>query len=316
VVLLALVVLPPLGLLLVWTSTRWRTGTRALVTAPVVVLAGLVLLGVAVPAAGEVSDPVVTVVSRPAAVAALESLGVRDDGGAAGYDRAAFGPAWTDTDRNGCDTRNDVLARDLQDVVVRPGTNGCVVASGVLVDAWSGQTVPFERGRSTIEVDHLVALADAWRSGASAWPYARLLAFANDPLELLAVPRAQNQAKSDADASAWLPEQGVCAFAARQVAVKQKYGLSVTAAERDALGGALASCPDEPLPTSAVPTLAPDRSPAPRPPTPSAAAGEPAAPDHGTCAAAKAAGGGPYVAGRDPEYASYRDPDGDGVTCE
>jgi hypothetical protein len=255
---------------------------------------------------------------------ALAGLVIADDQTMSGYDRTAFGAAWTDTDRNGCDTRNDVLRRDLTGVVLKPGTQGCVVLSGSLLDPYSGATLPFARGRSTIQIDHVVALADAWRSGARAWPYAKLLAFANDPLELLAVSGSLNDAKSDSDAAGWLPPEQVCRYATTQVAVKAKYELAVTTAEHDALAAALHDCPGQELPTGGAPTLAPNRSPAPR-----ATASPPAAqglvgttstsrvdPDYGTCRNAKAHGGGPYYAGKDPEYGYYQDRDHDGIVCE
>ncbi|MCW2622267.1 MAG: lipoprotein, partial [Frankiales bacterium] len=114
-----------------------------------------------------------------------------------------------------------------------------------------------------VQIDHVVSLADAWRSGASAWSYAKRLALANDPLELLAVGSAVNQAKSDGTAAVWLPatSPGRCRLARTQVAVKQKYGLTVTPPERAALTGILRGCPDRSLPGSPLPTLAPNRSP-------------------------------------------------------
>ena len=341
VVVLALVLLPPLGLVLMWVAGRWRTRVRVAVTAAVVLLMAAALVGAggdsgpqprsAAPVASPSPSPSATAV--PQVLAALAALAVSPDHPTGDYDRAAFGAPWTDTDRNGCDTRNDILGRDLTDVVFKPGTRDCAVLSGVLVDPYSGATLAFERGKpSGIEVDHVVALADAWRSGGSSWPYAKLLAFANDPLGLLAVAGEQNQAKSDSDAAQWLPPQGRCAYAARQVAVKAKYELSVTPAERAALAGVLAQCPQEPLPRGGTPTLAPNRQPAP-PPTPSPTppqvngllapapqgpqpADEGADPDYGTCAEARRAGAGPYYRGPDPEYEWYRDTDDDGVVCE
>lgn len=195
--------------------------------------------------------------------AALSALVVAKEAAAADYRRTAFGPAWTDTDRNGCDTRNDVLRRDLTGVVLKADSHGCAVLSGVLHDPYTGTSVAFDRAHARVQVDHVVALAEAWRSGASTWPYARLLAFANDPLELLVVSSAVNQAKGDSDAADWLPDKGTCAFAARQVAVKRKYSLSVDSDERGALAKVLNSCPDQVLPAGGTPTLAPNRSPAP-----------------------------------------------------
>ncbi len=272
-------------------------------------------------------EPLETVQSAPRTLVlvALQGLPVAADVTTSAYDRAAFGAAWTDTDRNGCDTRNDVLRRDLSAVVLKPGTHGCAVLSGSLRDPYSGATLAFTRGRSTIQVDHVVSLGDAWRSGASAWPYAKLLAFANDPLELLAVSGRLNESKGDSDAAGWLPPSSTCRYAATQVAVKAKYGLRVNAGERAALVAVLRQCPTTLLPTGGTPTLAPNRSPAPRATTAPAPApqrlvgttGAPSGdPDYGTCKNAKAHGAGPYRAGQDPEYDYYQDRDHDGIVCE
>jgi hypothetical protein len=187
------------------------------------------------------------------ALAHAGRLPVRGRAPRTGYERELFGPAWADVDGNGCDTRNDVLARDLTRVVHEEGSGGCVVVSGTLAEPYRPATVAFRRGASTsdeVQVDHVVALSDAWQKGAQQWgPQARL-AFANDPLNLLAVDGALNEEKSDADAATWLPpHRGYrCAYAARQVAVKHDYGLWVTAAERAALVGVLRRCPEQLLP--------------------------------------------------------------------
>ena len=188
------------------------------------------------------------------ALAALAGLRVAGRAPMTGYDRAAFGPAWKDVDRNGCDTRNDVLRRDLTDVTLKPGTHGCVVLRGELDDPYTGERVDFVRGSGTsalVQVDHVVALGDAWQTGAQQWSTQQREAFANDPLELLATSGAVNQAKGDGDAATWLPPQKGfrCAYVARQVAVKARYHLAVTAAEQDAIARVLGSCPEQPLPT-------------------------------------------------------------------
>jgi hypothetical protein len=183
--------------------------------------------------------------------ALLDGLRVQGRGPLTGYEREAFGPAWADVDRNGCDTRNDVLRRDLGEVVLKPGTRGCVVLSGTLTDPYTGRQVVHVRGGGTVEVDHVVALADAWQKGAAGWTAQQRRAFANDPLELLAVGTQINRAKGAGDAATWVPpaRSARCAFAARQVAVKARYRLGVTAAERDALARLLAPCPQQPVPT-------------------------------------------------------------------
>ncbi|MGI8793730.1 MAG: HNH endonuclease family protein [Acidimicrobiales bacterium] len=185
--------------------------------------------------------------------AALETLAVKGRAPKTGYARSQFGNGWGDFDRNGCDARNDILGRDLTDVAVRPGTNDCVVESGTLVDPYSADTVPFVKGNKTstaVQIDHVVALSDAWQKGAQPWDDETRLRFANDPLNLLAVGQATNQAKGDGDAATWLPPAKPfrCAYVARQVAVKAAYGLWVTQAEHDAIARVLSACPAEPLP--------------------------------------------------------------------
>ena len=189
--------------------------------------------------------------------AALAGLAVKGRAPRAGYDRALFGQAWADVDRNGCDTRNDVLRRDLTAYHLKTGTQGCLVLSGTLGDPYTATTIAFVRGTATsakVQIDHVVALSDAWQKGAQQWSTARRTTFANDSLNLLAVDGLTNQRKSDGDAATWLPpsKRYRCPYAARQVAVKAKYGLWVTGAERDALAGILVKCPSQSLPTAAV----------------------------------------------------------------
>ena len=165
---------------------------------------------------------------------------------ASAYTRDAFGQRWADVDRNGCDTRNDVLRRDLTQVQIKPGTQGCKVLSGQLVDPYSGATIPFSSQDSqAVHIDHTVSLADAWASGAWAWDESQRTAFANDPANLLAVDGPANTSKSDATAADWLPDTvaGRCELVEHQVVVKAKWGLSVTERERAAMRRVLASCP-------------------------------------------------------------------------
>ncbi len=188
-----------------------------------------------------------------AAAAALEQLEVKGKAPLTGYDRDVFEYRTYDADRNGCDVRNDVLRRDLTAVELKPGTNGCVVQSGELADPYSGEQVAFTRGQDTsnaVEIDHVVALANAWQTGAFAWDADTLREFGNDPLNLLAVSGPLNQEKGSGDAATWLPPNTAyrCAYVARQIAVKQTYGLWVTAAERDAMARVLATCPQQELP--------------------------------------------------------------------
>jgi hypothetical protein len=250
------------------------------------------------------------------ALAALAGLPVKGRAPKTGYERDLFGSGWGDPDRNGCDTRNDVLARDLTGETFKPGTRDCVVAAGTLADPYSGTAIEFVRGQGTseaVQIDHVVAVSDAWQKGAQAWDDGARVAFYNDPLNLLAVDGPLNGQKGDGDAATWLPpNRGFrCAYVARQIAVKTSYDLWVTAAERDAMARILGGCPDQRLPgadDAARPALtaAPPRSHA--DPAPSGGAFE-------NCAAARAAGAAPVHRG-DPGYGPNLDGDGDGVACE
>ena len=186
------------------------------------------------------------------AVTALAALPIKGRAPRTGYDREAFGPAWTDDvdvsgGHNGCDTRNDVLRRDLTAERLKPGTHGCVVLSGTLADPYTGRTIVFTRGRSTssrVQIDHVVALGDAWVTGAQQLTPTQRTTLANDPLNLLAVDGPTNSAKRDADAASWLPPNKAyrCTYVARQVAVKSRYHLWVTAAEAVQIARVLAGC--------------------------------------------------------------------------
>ena len=201
------------------------------------------------------AEPSISSARGGSALAALATLAVKGRSPKTGYDRALFGQAWADVDRNGCDTRNDVLRRDLTAYVLKPGTNGCLVLSGTLHDPYTGKSIAFVRGQSTssaVQIDHVVPLSDAWQKGAQQWSTQRRTAFANDLLNLLGVDGLSNQRKSDGDAATWLPPNKAyrCPYAARQIAVKAKYGLWVTSTERDALSRILAACPSQTLPSA------------------------------------------------------------------
>ncbi|MCP9975515.1 HNH endonuclease family protein [Streptomyces somaliensis] len=184
------------------------------------------------------------------ALAAVDALTVKGRAPRTGYDREEFGRPWADTDGNGCGTREDVLARDATGVRLKDGDR-CKVARGVIErDPYTGRRIEFRRGDGKVDVDHVVALSDAWQKGAHRWDAAKRLRFANDPLNLLAVDSSANRRKGDGDAATWLPPSKAfrCRYVARQVAVKRKYGVWVTAAERDAMRRVLNGCPGEPLP--------------------------------------------------------------------
>ena len=172
-----------------------------------------------------------------------------------GYTRDQFGPAWADVDRNGCDTRNDILKRDLVSEVFKEKTNGCTVLTGTLVDPFSGETINFVQGAKTsseVQIDHVVALSNAWQTGAFKLTADQRKAFANDPLNLLAVKGRLNSQKGDGDAATWLPplKSFRCDYVSKQIAVKIKYKLWFTAPEKEAMIRILKTCPEKALPNS------------------------------------------------------------------
>jgi hypothetical protein len=221
-----------------------RSGRAALAIAAIVTVAGC--------AAGT-STPLRPAGYSGSALAALDALPVKGQAPKTGYSRAQFGPTWADVDHDGCDQRNQVLRRDLTDVAVKPGTRECVVLTGRLVDPYTGSAIGFTRGVKTsslVQIDHVVALGDAWQTGAQQLSAEEREQFGNDPLELLAVSGRVNDQKKDSDAASWLPPNRAfrCAYVARQVAVKLRYRLWVTRAEHDAIASVLARCPDQRLP--------------------------------------------------------------------
>ncbi|MDP9240188.1 MAG: HNH endonuclease family protein [Actinomycetota bacterium] len=194
--------------------------------------------------------------ARPGtALAALGQLAVREPVKTPPYSREVFGLGWTDLDRNGCETRSDILRRDLTATTIKPDSGGCIVTSGDLNDPYTGRTIHFREGAATLDVqiDHVVSLADAWQKGAQQWTAAQRTAFVNDPVDLLAVDAAARLDKGDRDATAWLPPDAGygCSYVARQVAVKVKYRLWVSAPERAAIAHVLAKCAGQPLPDAA-----------------------------------------------------------------
>jgi hypothetical protein len=227
------------------------------------VLVGLFVVGVAVavwlhfqrppaPAPSEARQPTAAphIPGYDAARAALARLLVKGWDRNSDFSRYRFGEAWSDDvnvelGHNGCNTRDDILRRDLAELVVRQGT--CYAESGVLHDPYTGQTIAFSRGRTTsdaVQIDHVVSLSDAWYKGAREWDDRRRRDFANDPRNLLAVGSQVNFDKAFRDATAWLPPNAAfrCDFVARQVDVKSVYGLWVSRNEKQAMQDVLAGC--------------------------------------------------------------------------
>lgn len=184
---------------------------------------------------------------------ALEGLGALPVKGRApktGYTRSQFGEGWQAIDT--CDTRNKILARDMTEVIFKPST--CVVVSGILQDPYTAKSIVFNRGAqssSLVQIDHIVALSDAWQKGAQLLSPSLRIELANDPLELLAVDGPANQQKGDGDAATWLPSNKNfrCSYVSRQISVKIKYSLWITSAEKDAMLAILKNCPNTPLST-------------------------------------------------------------------
>lgn len=281
------------------------------------------------------------------ALSQLQTIPVKGRAPKTGYSRMQFGQPWTDDvdvegGHNNCDTRNDILRRDLSNVVPAAG---CIVQSGVLHDPYTGKDVQFNREEGTdvlVQVDHVVPLLDAWQKGAQQWDPVKRVQFANDPLNLLAVSGKANRNKKASDVATWLPSNKDfrCAYVTRVVNVKAKYGVWMTQEEHGTASRILTTCSSEPLPSSKVPTssgilpsvgtrfpsssgLAPLPLVPPPPPTSNQYVPPPAAlpPSDGSsvyypnCKAARAAGAAPIYAGQ-PGYRPGLDRNGNGVACE
>ena len=184
------------------------------------------------------------------ATALLAKIAIKGRAPKTGYDRDLFSDGWGDIGE--CDTRNFILKRDLKSITWRSSPR-CTVATGVLNDPYTAKKIYFVRGVGTsnaVQIDHVVAVSDAWQKGAQQLSSQKRYAFYNDPLNLLAVDGPTNSRKSDSDAASWLPPNRKywCSFVSRQIAVKHKYGLWVTRAERDSMVRVLNSCPNQLVP--------------------------------------------------------------------
>jgi len=177
------------------------------------------------------------------ALAALNNLEVKGRAAKTGYARSQF-PHWSDPDRNGCDARNDTLKRDLTNITYKVGTRDCKVIAGQLLDPFSGKLISFSANGKAIDIDHVVSLSNAWQTGAAYFDKNKRNQIANDPLNLLAVDAKLNRKKGDGDAATWLPPNKAfrCEYVGLQIAVKAKYELWVTAAEKTAMERVLQAC--------------------------------------------------------------------------
>ena len=172
----------------------------------------------------------------------LENLEVKGRAPKTGYSRKQFGDGWA-KDSSGCDTRNRILKRDLRETTEN---KKCQILTGILSDPYTDQEIQFSRAEtsSAVQIDHVVALSDAWQKGAQNLSFEQRVELANDPLNLLASEGNANQQKGDSDAASWLPpnKNFRCEYISRQIRVKKKYSLWVTSAEKDAMKNVLAGC--------------------------------------------------------------------------
>ena len=180
-------------------------------------------------------------VGESQALLAAQALVERGRSSTTNYSRDAFGSAWKDVDRNGCDTRNDILGRDFTTAIYKGGTNDCKVIGGTWTDPYSNESYTFTDQPSEAQIDHVVSLSNAWQMGADLWTEKIRTEFANDPLNLIVTVASLNRQKSDSNAASWLPpyKPGRCDFIARQVAVKTKWQLFVTSSEKSVMLGIL-----------------------------------------------------------------------------
>ncbi|HEV7759075.1 MAG TPA: HNH endonuclease family protein [Acidimicrobiales bacterium] len=171
----------------------------------------------------------------------LATLVVRDEGSRTGYEREAFGDGWA-VDDHGCDTRELVLAQESKAPITRRAD--CSVVEGRWLSLYDGDTT---RDPEDLQIDHMVPLAEAWESGAAAWPTERRERYANDMRRhgaLIAVTSAMNQSKSDRDPAEWMPpDRGVwCRYINAWIVQKHDWHLTVDRAEVRALRNVVATC--------------------------------------------------------------------------
>lgn len=176
----------------------------------------------------------------------LEELEIKGRAPKTGYARTEFYKTWPNVD--GCSLRQVIIKREVGGSAK---LDGCDVVAGTFVEPYTGNTFTAMQKSdfsTHIQIDHVVALSDAWQKGAQYKTAEERFALATDPLNLLAVDSSANQQKSDGDAATWLPPNKSfrCQYVARQVSVKYKYGLWVTQAEHDAISSILQNCPNEP----------------------------------------------------------------------
>ena len=228
---------------------QYRYRRLALVLVTVASLIGIVIShpssyeSEAIPQTNTATDP-----STPLATTVLEKLEIRGRAPKTNYSREEFYSNWPIIE--GCNLRQRILKRELGDTAVLAGDK-CTVTAGEFDEPYTGSHLVFYQKSdlsSGLQIDHVVALSDAWQKGAQYMSAEDRYAMATDPLNLLAVDSKANQNKSDGDAATWLPKNKAfrCQYIARQISVKHKYHLWVTQAEHDAMARILTTCPNEP----------------------------------------------------------------------
>ena len=183
---------------------------------------------------------------NPLASEILAKLEIKGRAPKTGYKRTEFYNGWPDID--GCNLRQRILKRDFGETAVLD--KKCNVVAGKFYEPYTGEVMEFHSRKEIskgVQIDHVVALSDAWQKGAQYKTSDVRYKIATDPLNLIAVQAAANQQKSDGDAATWLPRNKDfrCQYVARQISVKFKYELWVTEAERNAMAQILERCPEQ-----------------------------------------------------------------------
>jgi hypothetical protein len=246
-----------------------------------------------------------------------------------GYERSLF-KHWIDADKDRCDTRKEVL---IQEAVELPKLGrGCVLNGGQWISSYDALAT---NDYSTLDIDHMIPLSEAWRSGAWKWSPAQREAFANDLTDsrvLIAVTASLNRQKGDQDPSTWLPPENKCTYVSNWIAVKVRYSLTVDPSEASALTSLVAQCNITSITAFSIPAYAttaginPITLTSPTTTPTSAPSAKPSAtPEfskvvkYSTCAKARAAGVTPIVRSKNQSLYNLNralDRDKDGVACE
>ena len=201
-----------------------------------------------VPQIAATEEAIDTSVDAPLATEVLAQLEIKGRAPKAGYTREQFYDGWPKVD--GCSLRQRIIKRDFGETAVMDSANPCNVIAGSYLEPYTGVWTTFaERSEisKNVQIDHIVALSDAWQKGAQNLDKDTRYLIATDPLNLVAADAAANMKKGDGDAATWLPANKAfrCQYVARQISVKYKYGLWVTQAEHDAIARVLEPCPAE-----------------------------------------------------------------------